>query len=291
MTGPWDPRVLERVRHLHLHARQAVAGLFHGTQRSIHTGHDVEFADYKPYDLGDSLRDVDWRVLARTDRLVVRRYRAETELPVTILLDASGDLGSTPAKLDVALRLAATLAYLMHLDGEPVGLTLGAGEGVPFRRLAPRRGRRHLAQLFLMLASVRPSGRAGLDALFREVGTHLPARSLVAVVSDFMEEPEGWTGALSALTRRRVDLRAFQVWDPMELELRYDAPLRLRSPETGAELPVDPSAARGPFGEVVGEFFGQVRTAVHARRGRHYDVPAGADLAQVLARFLGGGAS
>ncbi|MDP2308863.1 MAG: DUF58 domain-containing protein [Pseudomonadota bacterium] len=290
MNGPWDPRVLERVRHLHLHARQAVAGLWHGTQRSIHTGHDVEFADYKPYDFGDSLRDVDWRVLARTDRLVVRRYRAETELPVMIVLDASGDLGSTPAKLDMALRTAATMAYLLHLDGEPVGLAIGAGEGVPIRRLPPRRGRRHLAQLFLLLASVRPAGRAGLDSLFREVGAHLGARSLVVVVSDFMEEPSTWIGSLAALTRNRVDLRAFHVWDPAELELRYDAPLKLRSPETNEELPVDPAAARALFGEVVREFFTEVRTAVQARRGRHYDVPVGADLAAVLARFLEGGA-
>ncbi len=290
MNGPWDPRVLERVRHLHLHARQAVAGIWHGSQRSIHVGHDVEFADYKPYDFGDSLRDVDWRVLARSDRLVVRRYRAETELPVTIVLDASADLGSTPAKLDVALRLAATLAYLLHLDGEPVGLTIGAGEGVAIRRLPPRRGRRHLAQLFLLLASVRPAGRAGLDTLFREVGAHLGARTLVAVVSDFMEEPGGWTGSLAALTRQKVDLRAFHVWDPAELELRYDSPLRLRSPETNEELPVDPAAARGAFGEVVTEFFEEVRSAVHARRGRHYEVPVGADLTAVLARFLAGGA-
>jgi uncharacterized protein (DUF58 family) len=290
LNGPWDPRVLERVRHLHLHARQAVAGIWHGTQRSVHTGHDVEFADYKPYDAGDSLRDVDWRVLARTDRLVVRRYRAETELPVTILLDASADLGSTPAKLDAALRLAATLAYLLFLDGEPVGLTIGAGDGVALRRLPPRRGTRHRAPLCLLWASVRPAGRAGLDGLFRDVGAQLGARSLVAVVSDFMEEPAGWGGSLAALTRKRVDLRAFHVWDPAELELRYGAPLRLRSPETGGEIPIDPTAARTAFAGVVQEYFDEVRSAVHARRGRWYAVPADADQARVLARFLEGGA-
>ncbi|MFN7142540.1 MAG: DUF58 domain-containing protein [Myxococcota bacterium] len=290
MNGPWDPRVLERVRHLHLHARQAVAGLWHGTQRSIHTGHDVEFADYKPYDMGDALRDVDWRVLARSDRLVVRRYRAETELPVTLLLDASADLGSTAPKFDAALRLTATLAYLLFLDGEPVGLTIGAGEGVALRRLPPRRGKRHLAQLFLTLASLRPAGKAGLDVLFREVGAHLGARSLVAVVSDFMEEPAAWGASLSALTRQRVDLRAFHLYDPAELDLRYDAPLRLRSPETADEIPVDPTAARALFRDVVDEYFREVRAAVHTRRGRHYDVPADADLAAVLARFLAGGA-
>lgn len=290
MNGPWDPRVLERVRHLHLHARQAVAGVWHGAQRSIHTGHDVEFADYKPYDLGDSLRDVDWRVLARSDRLVVRRHRAETELPCTLLLDASGDLGSTPGKFDTAVRLAATLAYLLFLDGEPVGLTIGAGEGVPLRRLPARRGKRHLAQVFLLLAAVRPAGRAGLDQLFRDVGAQLGARSLVAVVSDFMEDTRAWTPSLAALTRQRVDLRAFHVWDPVEMDLRYDAPLQLRSPETGGRIPVDPSAARALFAEVVAEYQAEVRDAVHARRGRHYAVPVGSDLAQLLARFLGGGA-
>jgi uncharacterized protein (DUF58 family) len=167
---------------------------------------------------------------------------------------------------------------------------LGAGEGAPLRRLPPRRGRRHLAQVFLCLAAVRPSGRAGLDGLFEEVGANLPPRALVAVISDFMEEPSSWAGSLAALVRNHADLRALHVYDPAEMELRYDAPLRLRSPETDEELPVDPAAARALFAEVVGEFFAEVRGAVHARRGRHYDVAVGADLAGVLARFIEGGA-
>jgi uncharacterized protein (DUF58 family) len=210
------------------------------------------------------------------------------ELPVTVVLDASADLGSTPEKFDLAIRLAATLAYFLHLDGEPVGLVIGAGDDVPIRRLPARRGRRHLAQVFTSLAMVRPAGRAGLDGLFRQVGGSLGARTLVAVVSDFMEEPATWTGSLAALTRNHVDLRALHVYDPVELELRYQHPLRLRSPETAAELPVDPDAARALFGEVVDEYFAEVRGAVHARRGRHQRVPAGADLTSVLVQFADG---
>ena len=149
---------------------------------------------------------------------------------------------------------------------------------------------RHLSQLFLALAAVRPAGRAGLDNLFRDVGPRLSSRSIVAVVGDFMEEPQGWTSALSALVKNHADLRAFHVYDPAELELRYESPLRLRSPETDAELPVDPGAARDAFTEVVAEYFAEVRAAVHARRGRHYPVPAGADLTPLLARFLLGAA-
>lgn len=288
MATPWDPDVLERVRSLHLHARQVTAGVWLGARRSVGAGHDVEFLDYKPYDAGDSLRDLDWRVLARADRLVVRRYQAETELGTTVLFDASGDLGSTPAKFDTAVRLAATLAYLFFLGGDPVGLSIGAGEGVGARWIPPRAGRAHLARIFVELARVRPAGRAGLDTLFTDVGRRLRPRSLVAVVSDFMEDPAAWSPSLAALVRYRVDLRALHVYDPVELGLEWEQPMRLRSPETGEFLPLDPVAARAGFAAEVQAWRAEVRDAVRARRGQYIEAPAGGDLARVLAEVLAG---
>ncbi len=290
MTGPWDPAVLQRCRALHLHARQVVAGLHHGGQRSLRAGHDVEFMDYKPYDIGDSLRDLDWRVLARTDRLVIRRHHAENELSCTLVFDASADLGSVPEKFETAVRLAATLAYLLHLEGGPVGLVIGAGADVPFPVFPPRRGQSHLARIFLALASVKPAGRAGLDELLRTVGARLGLRTLVAVVSDFMEEPETWAGSVAALVRHRVDLRAFQVYDRAELALEGAEPVKLRSPETDAELPVDPVAARAHFLEVRDAWLAEVDRAVRRHRGIRYEVAAGADLTPVVAQFLRGAA-
>lgn len=280
--------MLERVRHLHLRARQLVAGLYQGTRRSVRLGHDVEFADYKPYSPGDALRDLDWRVLARSDRMVVRRYQAETELACTIVFDASADLGSTPRKFEQAVTLAATLAVFCSLDGEPVGLVLGAGEGVPLRMLPPGAGRRHLAQLLSLLAAVRPAGRAGLDRLFRETGERLGNRSLVAIVGDFAEEPEGWIPSLDALAQRRADLRAFQVYDPDETGLVWRSPLRVHSPEVDGRRPIDPVALRSAFSAEVQTFFGEVRGAVQRRRGQHLLVAADGDLVPVVSRFARG---
>jgi hypothetical protein len=147
-----------------------------------------------------------------------------------------------------------------------------------------------LAAVFAALASVRPDGRAALGALFADVGARLGPRSLVAVVSDFMEDPAEWTGALGALVRNRVDLRALHVYDPVELSLAYDAPLRLRSPESGEDLPIDPSAARGPFEEVVRSYFDEVATSVRARRGVHMRSPVDGDLSHLLRRFAEGAA-
>ncbi len=284
----WRPEVLERVRALQLRARAAAAGLGVGLRRSIRVGQAVEFADYKPYMPGDSLRDLDWRVLARRDRLVVRRYRAETEMGATLVLDASADLGSTPAKWEQALGLLATVAWVLHLENEPVGLTVVAGEGMAVPVLRARRGRGQLARIFATLASVQPAGRAGLREALSQVGARAHRRGLVVVVGDFMESPETWTPALDALVRRRADVRAAQVYDRDEIGLAFAQPLRLYSPEGGSDEALDPVAMRAGVREEATRFFGEVRGALRNRRGVHVLAEAHADLTDLVAAVLAG---
>ena len=90
----WDAEVLARVRHLHMRARHLTDALLTGPHRSRRVGQAIEFADYQEYVPGMDLRGLDWRVWGRSDRLVVRRYEAETELPCTLVVDLSGDLGT-----------------------------------------------------------------------------------------------------------------------------------------------------------------------------------------------------
>lgn len=277
-----DAWVLERALALRLRARQLVAGMLPGNRAAIGTGHAVEFADHAPYAPGHALRDVDWKVAARSDRLVVKRYRAERELRVHLLFDASADLGSTPRKWDQAVTLVATLAAWLTGEGCSVGLGILAGASVPSAWLPPRQGDPHLARILVALAAVRPAGRAELGAAFAALGPRVGARSMVIVVSDFMEEPASWSSALAALVRRRADLRALHVVDAAELGLPFDGPVRLVSPEDGAEQVVDAPAARADFAVAVAGWEAEVREAVRARRGRWRRVDAQEDLAGVL---------
>ncbi len=284
----WRPDVLARVAALHLRARQAAAGVGVGLRRSIRVGHAVEFADYKPYTPGDTLRDLDWRVLARRDRLVVRRYRAETEMGATLVLDASADLGSTPAKWEQALGIVASMAWLLFLENEPVALQVVAGEGAAITALPPRRGRGQIARIFATLAALRPAGRAGLREALALAGARAHPRGLVLLVGDFMEPPEVWSPALDAVVKRRADVRAVQVYDEAEIGLAFGQPLRLYSPEGGAEEALDPVAMRRGMREEAERFFGEVRAAVRKRRGIHVLAEAHAPLAAVLASVLAG---
>jgi len=260
----------------------------------------VEFSDTKPYTPGDSLRHLDWRVLARSEQLVVRRHRAEQELSTVVLLDASADMGTGAAggvagidggpasKWAYAVGITATLIHWLVHRREPVGLGIIAGREVPTRWAPPRLGGVHAARLYGTLVQTRPAGRAHLFSALADFEERIPRRAMVVVVSDLMEEPAEWAPALSALVSRRGDLRVLHLHDPAEWRLEYDDALRLRSPEIGRPVAIDPLDAREAFEEVVRDYLVEVREALGAWRGRHVLTPTDRPMAATLAELLRG---
>ncbi len=294
-----EPDVLSRLRHLSLVATRTVDGVMAGSHRARRLGANVEFAEYKDYTPGDPLRDLDWKVLAKTDRLVTRRYQAETELACHLILDASGDLGtgregvhSRPplegSKFGYALCVTATLAAYLERQGEPVGLHIVAGEGVEQRSIPPRGGKRHLSQIFLALAQLRPGGKADLAATLGPIAEQTRRRSLVTVVSDLMEEPESWLKQVRAFSGRKTDFVAIQLADRKELSLSFEVPAIFVSPEDGSTLAVDPVGAASEFSEVVESFFQEIRLGVRQEGGRHIMTWTDAPMDFALRRLIGG---
>jgi len=262
----WDPALFARVRALHLAARRLVAGVQAGSHLAVQRGQEAEFLGYQPYVPPHPLKDVDWRVYARSDRLVVRERRAERDFACMLIFDASADLGSTPAKWQQALEVTAALAFAVLANGDPVGLRIGAGSGMTEAVIPASRSKAQVGRILGALASVQPAGRADLMRLFEEIAAPhgrgaVRSRTLLGVVSDFMEDPAEWSGALGVLARRGVDVRALQVYDREELMLVGDQPARFYSPETGRRFPLDPVAVRSAFAEVVRTWMAEVQQA------------------------------
>jgi uncharacterized protein (DUF58 family) len=298
----WDPDVLARIATIRLRARQAVAGLGHGPHTSIHLAPNVEFADYKPYVPGDAMKDLDWRVLARSDRLVVRRHRAETELPVVIAIDASGDLGTgqgartrgrLPPPLDgskwgYAAVLAASLAWWLQRRNEPVGLYIMGGERPRWPWIPPARSGGHLARLIGALAELSPGGKAALDQALPGLWPRLQRRALVVLVSDLMEEPAAWGPALRGLLASRSELRVVHLHDSREWALDFADGLRFRSLEGGTAIPLDPSQARSRFVQVREAYVSEVRGHLAGVGATHLLAATDAPMEPVLSRLLRG---
>ena len=124
----FDLQKIRELSNLELLARQLVEGFITGLHKSPYHGFSVEFAEHRLYNTGESTKDIDWKVYARTDRLFSKRYEEETNLRCTILLDSSGSMSYNGSrsngltKHDYAVRTAACLAYLMLQQQDAVGL-------------------------------------------------------------------------------------------------------------------------------------------------------------------------
>ncbi len=126
-----DPAVVARLAHLDVRARLVVEGFIAGMHRSPFHGFSVEFAEHRPYMPGDPLKNIDWKVWARSDRYLVKQYTEETNLRCHLLLDLSGSMAfrsprAAMSKLEYAQSLAAALAYLMLHQQDAVGTLLFA---------------------------------------------------------------------------------------------------------------------------------------------------------------------
>src|SRR5215213_2219042 len=133
----FDPAALSALGHFEIVARWIVDGFLSGLHRSPRKGFSVEFADFRPYQPGDDLRYVDWKIAARADRWVVKQFEEETNLRATLVLDVSrsmawsgaslgGRSGAAAAgrltKLAYAERLVAALSLLFLRQRDAVGL-------------------------------------------------------------------------------------------------------------------------------------------------------------------------
>src|ERR1700689_1597321 len=128
-----DPRTLARISSLDLRARLVVEGLTTGMHRSPYQGISIEFAQHRPYVQGDDIRHVDWKVLAKTDRVYLKQYLEETNLHLICVVDASesmgfgtvtGEGGASWTKYDHATAIAASLAYMAIQQQDAVGLAI-----------------------------------------------------------------------------------------------------------------------------------------------------------------------
>src|SRR5712692_3022439 len=113
MSALLTPELLRRLEQFQLLAARRAKSSAKGERRSRARGQSVEFADYRNYAHGDDFRYLDWNLYGRLDRLFLKLYEEERELPVRIFLDASESMTfGTPPKFDCALQVVSSLCYV-----------------------------------------------------------------------------------------------------------------------------------------------------------------------------------
>ncbi len=247
-----DPELLARVGSLELLARAVVEGFMSGLHRSPFTGFSTEFTEYRQYNPGDDLRYLDWRLLGRTDRYFIKKYRADTNTQCHILLDTSASMdyahASSVTKLQYAQFLAASIAYLLNRQQDAVGLV---GFSNKVHTHVPARNRTgHMRTIFGTLSMLQPGGETRLAESLHQLAEILTRRGIVVLISDFYDHADRLKEAFQHLRFKGHDLVAFHVLDQNELDFDFTDPvLLLEDAETQEQMPVLPEVVMGGYRE------------------------------------------
>ncbi len=253
-----NPETVSRLANMELRARLIVEGFIAGLHRSPYHGFSVEFAEYRQYNDGESTRNVDWKIFAKTDRYYLKVFEDETNLSATILLDrsASMDFGSgAVTKLRYASFLSAALGYLMIKQRDAVGLAVFDEK---INTIIPHRSvRRQLFHLMNTLERVEPGAKTGISRALHEIAERIKRRGLVILLSDLFDDPDAVINGLKHIRHRGHEIVLFHILDPAELELDYKGEVRFVDRETGEKLRTQPHFLRKEYRRSVGEWIGR----------------------------------
>jgi uncharacterized protein (DUF58 family) len=205
----------------------------HGGRRSKKRGTSVEFADYREYTHGDDLRQIDWNVYGRSDRLFVKLREDEESLTVHLLVDCSKSMDwGRHNKLAYARRLAAALGYAGLAGQDAV-----AAAGFNARLMSPLpalRGKGQVGRLFGFLGGLQPSGTTDLKAALRAYAAMHRRSGLAILISDLLN-PGGLEG-LTALLDRGFEAVLIHTLDPVETDPEEEGEVELVDRESGETL-------------------------------------------------------
>ena len=261
---------LGRISRLELIARGVVEGFVTGRHQSPYKGTSIEFAEHRQYVPGDDLRDLDWRVFAKSDRYYIKQYKEETNLRATILLDASGSMSYTGdraaaiddqpvSKFDYARYLAASLTYLLVNQQDAVGLVTFDTE---VRKYVPARSSaRHIRVLLQEMDQVEPAEDTSLGPIFHDIAERVHRRGLVVIISDLFDDVEALTDALHHFRYRKHEVILLHVMADEELTFPFDRWSDFRDLEVaGVHEELDPLTVRAEYLQRVQEFINRVES-------------------------------
>jgi len=226
----FDEKFLRQLERLLLLMRSPVRGGLKGGRRSVKRGQSVEFADYREYALGDDLRQLDWNVYARLEKLFVKLFIEEEDVTVTLLVDASASMATgRPQKLTFAKRAAAALGYIGLASEDKVSVSALSGRSS--RRRAALRGSGRVFRLLADLSAIEPAdGPTDLVAAARHAAAQLHGRGIVVLLSDLLDP--GADRVIRELAATGSELIVMHILSPDELDPALEGDLRLVDTET-----------------------------------------------------------
>jgi uncharacterized protein (DUF58 family) len=283
-----DPKILATIKDLPLLAKTVVEGFLSGQNQSLRRGAGLEFSQYRSYQPGDDLRQLDWKMFARSDRYYIREAEVDTNITVRFIIDGSASMGHEDvnglSKMDYARFLVASLAYLATTQGDAVGLYVLQEENLI--NLTPRNDNMHLQRFWHQLSEIKPSGRFPAPDTALNLFSDRRQKELTVFLTDLYEDQDEIKNLLYKLGAQRHELLLFHLMSRNELDFTFDGTLTFEDLETGRTLQVGTAEQRKSYLAKLQEWLQQTEKGMRNRQIAYDRFATDEPLDKALRTFL-----
>ncbi|HRG18496.1 MAG TPA: DUF58 domain-containing protein [Flavobacterium lutivivi] len=293
--------LISEFKHLELLAHQVVEGFISGMHKSPFHGFSAEFAEHKIYNSGESTKNIDWKLFAKTDRLYSKRYEEETNLRCHIIIDNSSSmhypkLNSNELffknKIGFSVLASAVLMNLLKKQRDAVGLSVYSDT---YEYYSPEKGsdRHHrmlLNKLEELLESPKISKSTDTITFLHQIAEKIHRRSMIILFTDMFQngEKEKLFNALQHLKHNKHRVVIFHVYDSKsELHFNYDnSPRKFIDLETNMEINVFADNIQEEYEKKVKEYFQEIALTCAQNKIKYVPVAVSDDFEKVLTTYL-----
>jgi uncharacterized protein (DUF58 family) len=251
-----DPLVLASIKDMPLVAKTVAHGLLHGLHDSVQRGTGIEFSQYRAYEPGDALGNIDWKLFARSDRYFVREAERESNINIWLVLDASASMlqhssesGSKSNKgwhkFDYAKHLLATIAYIAQQQSDAIGLLGLSSESLHFSPALT--GKQHWQKLLVQLSQMSTGSVFPSPQMLQRHLSRMQSNSLIFVLSDFYQKDNEIVDFMQSLVSKRTEVIAVQLESDDELHFPYKGQIRFEDRESKQQVLVSAEEVKNDY--------------------------------------------
>ncbi|MCX7876656.1 MAG: DUF58 domain-containing protein [Melioribacteraceae bacterium] len=256
-----DPEIISGLKTLELRAKMIVEGFMIGLHKSPYHGFSAEFAEHRPYMQGDSLKNIDWKVFAKSEKYFIKKYEEETNLICNLFIDCSKSMSfkhiGKISKLDYAINLAAAISYILINQQDSVGVTFYSNEIK--KVLPPKSNKVYLKTILTELSNLKADGKTDTFNALNNAADNIKKRGLTIIFSDFFDDIDSIVSSIKKIHFKKNEIIVFQILDPIEKNFGFESDSIFIDLETNEKLSSQPHHIQKAYQEAMNEFINKFK--------------------------------
>ena len=281
------PSEISAIQGLELRVKAIVEGFLTGLHRSPFHGFSVEFSEYRNYNFGDPIRYIDWKVYGKTEKLMIKKYEAETNLNANIIYDISASMNygtDSVSKLDYSKNLASAIIYILSRQNDAVGLYT-FNDKIQMS-IQAKSGQYHMNRILQIINKLKGDSSTSIRELIENLKRKITKKGLLIFFSDLMDFDAELLQEFVILKKMGHDIVVFHILDPLESSLEFEGKTRFVDAETKEHIELYPDMVKEDYKNLVKTHFKTIKDTFYKNQIDYFSTETSDFYEEHLLNFL-----